>query len=66
MSDSHRIFYGQESDDARPNFTGERFIPGVRGEIQVEHLHRYLFASRLVKGMRVLDIACGEGYGSQR
>lgn len=65
MSDSHRIFYGQESVDARPDFTGERFIPGVRGEIQVEHLHRYLFASRLVRGMRVLDIACGEGYGSR-
>jgi ubiquinone/menaquinone biosynthesis C-methylase UbiE len=45
-------------------FTGERFIPGTRGEIWIEHWHRYHFASRWVAGKRVLDIACGEGYGS--
>ena len=45
-------------------FTGERFIPGTRGEIWIEHWHRYHFASRWVEGRRVLDIACGEGYGS--
>ena len=45
-------------------FTGERFIPGTRGEIWIEHWHRYHFASRWVAGRRVLDIACGEGYGS--
>jgi SAM-dependent methyltransferase len=45
-------------------FTGERFIPGVKGEIWVEHWHRYHFASRWVRGKRVLDVACGEGYGS--
>lgn len=45
-------------------FTGERFVPGVQGEIWVEHWHRYHFASRWVAGRRVLDIACGEGYGS--
>ena len=45
-------------------FTGERFIPGTRGEIWMEHWHRYHFASRWVEGKRVLDIACGEGYGS--
>lgn len=45
-------------------FTGERFIPGVRGEIWLEHWHRYLFAARLAKGRRVADVACGEGYGS--
>jgi len=45
-------------------FTGERFIPGARGEIWIEHWHRYHFASRLVRGKRVLDIACGEGYGA--
>jgi len=27
-------------------------------------MHRYVFASPLVKGKRVLDAACGEGYGS--
>src|SRR4051812_38806208 len=45
-------------------FTGERFVPGTRGEIWIEHWHRYHFASRWVKGKRVLDLACGEGYGS--
>ncbi len=46
------------------DFTGERFVPGVEGDIQLEHLHRYLAVRRLVRGKRVLDIACGEGYGS--
>ncbi len=45
-------------------FTGERFIPGTRGEIWIEHWHRYHFASRWARGLRVLDIACGEGYGT--
>jgi len=45
-------------------FTGERFIPGVQGEIWLEHWHRYLFAARWASGRRVLDVACGEGYGS--
>ena len=29
-----------------------------------EHAYRYAFASRFVAGKRVLDIACGEGYGA--
>ncbi|MGZ5071970.1 MAG: class I SAM-dependent methyltransferase [Usitatibacter sp.] len=45
-------------------FTGERFIPGAKGEIWVEHWHRYHFAARWCEGRRVLDVACGEGYGS--
>ena len=46
------------------DFTGERFVPHVEGDIRLEHMHRYLAARRLVHGKRVLDIACGEGYGS--
>ncbi|WP_158683450.1 glycosyltransferase [Burkholderia sp. BE12] len=46
------------------DFTGERFVPGVAGEIEMEHYHRYYLVSELVKGKDVLDIACGEGYGS--
>jgi SAM-dependent methyltransferase len=46
------------------SFTGERFLPGVAGEIAYEHCHRYAFARRYVAGRRVLDAACGEGYGS--
>lgn len=44
--------------------TGERFVPGAAGEIWYEHWHRYLFALPLVSGREVLDLACGEGYGS--
>lgn len=45
-------------------FTGERFVPGIAGEIAHEHWHRYAFARRYATGKRVLDAACGEGYGS--
>jgi len=45
-------------------FNGERFVPGARGEIWVEHWHRYHFAAQFAKGLRVVDAACGEGYGS--
>src|SRR5258708_6669853 len=45
-------------------FTGERFLPDCSGEIAYEHWHRYAFARRLATGKRVLDAACGEGYGS--
>ena len=45
--------------------TGERFIPeAYHGEIAAEHYHRYLFARELVADRDVLDIACGQGYGS--
>ncbi len=45
-------------------FTGERFIPGVAGNIYLEHFHRYHFCIDFIAGKDVLDIACGEGYGS--
>ena len=45
-------------------FTGERFTPECSREIWYEHWHRYVFARGLVCGKRVLDAACGEGYGS--
>lgn len=46
------------------NFTGERFVPEMHGNIELEHLHRYLQAGEIAAGKVVLDIACGEGYGS--
>ncbi|MES1225296.1 MAG: methyltransferase domain-containing protein, partial [Bacteroidota bacterium] len=49
-------------------FTGERFVPIkelMNDEIAFEHLHRYYNALKLVKGKIVLDIACGEGYGTK-
>ncbi|HET9049984.1 MAG TPA: class I SAM-dependent methyltransferase [Chiayiivirga sp.] len=45
-------------------FTGERFTPECVREIWYEHMHRYAFAQPLARGLRVLDAACGEGYGS--
>ena len=44
--------------------TGERYLPEVKGVIALEHLHRYAMACRFAEGKNVLDIACGEGYGS--
>lgn len=45
-------------------FTGERFVPTESGEIRYEHMHRYAWSTRFCEGKDVLDIACGEGYGS--
>ena len=46
-------------------WTGERFLPWIdEPTIAYEHLHRYAYASRFVAGKRVLDLASGEGYGS--
>lgn len=46
-------------------FTGEQFIIGASDRMQKDHLARYNFASKFVKGKNVLDIACGSGYGSK-
>jgi SAM-dependent methyltransferase/glycosyltransferase involved in cell wall biosynthesis len=47
-------------------FTGERYVPVCDDpEISYEHWHRYLYASQFVAGKAVLDIASGEGYGSE-
>jgi GT2 family glycosyltransferase/ubiquinone/menaquinone biosynthesis C-methylase UbiE len=46
-------------------WTGERYVPWMQGaEIGYEHLHRYAFATQFVRNKRVLDLASGEGYGS--
>jgi len=46
-------------------YTGERMVP-EKAEAGTfwEHIYRYRFAARFVAGQRVLDIACGEGYGT--
>ena len=46
------------------DFTGERYIPGVGGSIALEHEHRYRFCLDIIAGCNVLDLACGEGFGS--
>lgn len=45
-------------------FTGERFTPECVREMWYEHWHRYALAAQAAGGRRVLDAACGEGYGS--
>jgi GT2 family glycosyltransferase/acetyltransferase-like isoleucine patch superfamily enzyme/2-polyprenyl-3-methyl-5-hydroxy-6-metoxy-1,4-benzoquinol methylase/Tfp pilus assembly protein PilF len=48
-------------------FTGERAMPlapNMDPQIMREHWARYRYISPLVAGKRVLDIACGSGYGS--
>ena len=46
------------------SWTGERLESFVFHDITIEHLHRYALAKEFVQGKNVLDIACGEGYGS--
>ena len=46
-------------------WTGERCVPWAPDPpVIYEHFHRYLFASRLVGGRDVLDLASGEGFGA--
>ncbi|MHB8752284.1 MAG: class I SAM-dependent methyltransferase [Aggregatilineales bacterium] len=46
-------------------FLDERLVPELEGgTVQYfDHMRRYLFAQQYVAGRRVLDIACGTGYG---
>jgi 2-polyprenyl-3-methyl-5-hydroxy-6-metoxy-1,4-benzoquinol methylase/glycosyltransferase involved in cell wall biosynthesis len=46
-------------------WTGERYLPWLEdAAIGYEHLHRYAYATQFVHNKIVLDLACGEGYGS--
>lgn len=46
--------------------SGERMIPGFHHDavVYAEHIVRYLFATRFVRGKRVLDVASGVGFGA--
>lgn len=44
--------------------TGERLMSSFQNATAAEHLHRYGFALQFVQDKVVLDIASGEGYGS--
>jgi ubiquinone/menaquinone biosynthesis C-methylase UbiE len=44
-------------------FTGERLTAEDQTLFR-EHMARYAFAKNLIKGGRVLDVACGRGFGS--
>lgn len=48
-------------------YTGERVIPKImspKNGMLLEHIERYEFSKKYCRG-RVLDIACGVGYGSE-
>lgn len=45
-------------------WTGERLVTEIRDETATEHLHRYGFSLNYCRDKTVVDIACGEGYGS--
>jgi ubiquinone/menaquinone biosynthesis C-methylase UbiE len=45
-------------------WTGERLVTTCHRPLVYEHLHRYALVFGLAKRKRVLDIACGEGYGA--
>jgi len=53
-----------ENNEKALPFTGERYVPELEGQIALEHFHRYMIARDLAPGKTVVDIACGEGYGS--
>lgn len=44
--------------------TGERLVTNFKNKTAVEHLHRYTIAQEYIADKVVLDIASGEGYGS--
>jgi SAM-dependent methyltransferase len=46
------------------DFTGERYIPTTGGAVHIEHMHRYALSMKFAASKDILDIACGEGYGS--
>lgn len=47
------------------NSTGERMMPESSDpDTFWEHLYRYAFAAKFAGGRRILDVACGAGYGS--
>lgn len=48
----------------KQKFTGERLISKIMNEDTFLHLHRYAIAFDYIIDKEVVDIACGEGYGS--
>ena len=66
MEDDRKMKKNEEKHDLA--FTGERYIPNndsySYSENSMQHIQRYLVAKELCRNKKVLDIACGEGYGS--
>ncbi len=55
-----------ESLKSKLQMSGERFIPGEGGaRLAYEHLPRYFLATQFAKDKVVLDLGCGDGYGTK-
>lgn len=54
----------KHTETSRPTFTGERMVNHPKSDLYRSHMNRYRFARPFVAGKRVLDIACGVGFGS--
>ncbi|MBI3486278.1 class I SAM-dependent methyltransferase [Candidatus Daviesbacteria bacterium] len=50
------------------NLNSDRFVPKKdnKNTFYFEHLQRYDFSARFIKGKIILDLGCGSGYGSRR
>jgi O-antigen biosynthesis protein len=49
----------------RTTLSEERVVEGISPPaVLAEHVARYAFAAKYVRGLRVLDLACGSGYGT--
>ncbi|WP_373547100.1 class I SAM-dependent methyltransferase [Chamaesiphon sp.] len=60
-----RVITPEEKDKPLLPWTGERLVTEVNDRIgTIEHLHRYAFAMEYVSNKVIVDIASGEGYGS--
>jgi hypothetical protein len=52
-------------EEWEPHLGGERVVEGIHyGWLMKDHLARYHFAAQYCRGMRVLDVATGTGYGA--
>jgi hypothetical protein len=56
--------FQRTSPETALTWTGERLTTETTGQVEIEHLHRYFFARSLSRGLDVLDVASGEGYGT--
>ena len=59
-----RETFNREQPSEQHAYTGERLSHGHNLQTELEHYHRYYLARDMARSLDVLDLACGEGYGS--